>query len=126
MQDGILSVLEELEVRKVIIGKQGEINEQYEKFSNIVKNKGINVAVVNKGDILDIEKDIKIKILFPTEELINENLINNNSIVAMLEYKEVKMLFTGDIEEITEQKLLNMYLKNELKADILKIPHHRF
>ena len=115
-----------MEVRKVIIGKQGEINEQYEKFSNIVKNKGINVAVVNKGDILDIEKDIKIKILFPTEELINENLINNNSIVAMLEYKEVNMLFTGDIEEITEQKLLNMYLKNELKADILKIPHHRF
>lgn len=44
----------------------------------------------------------------------------------MLEYKEVNMLFTGDIEEITEQKLLNMYLKNELKADILKIPHHRF
>lgn len=126
MQDGILSVLEELEVRKVIIGKQGEINEQYEKFSNIVKNKGINVAVVNKGDILDIEKELKIKILFPTEELINENLINNNSIVAMLEYKEVNMLFTGDIEEITEQKLLNMYLKNELKADILKIPHHRF
>ena len=125
MQVGILSVLEELEVGKIIIGKQGEFSEQYEKFNNIVKNKGITVVVVKKGNILNIEKDLKIKILFPSEELIDENILNNNSIVAMLEYKEINMLLTGDIEEIAEQKILNMYFENQLKADILKVPHHR-
>lgn len=68
---------------------------------------------------------MKIKILFPREKLIDENILNNNSIVAMLEYKQIDMLLTGDIEEVAEQKLLNMYSKNELKADILKVPHHR-
>lgn len=69
---------------------------------------------------------MKIKILFPREKLIDENILNNNSIVAMLEYKQIDMLLTGDIEEVAEQKLLNIYSKNELKADILKVPHHRF
>lgn len=34
------------------------------------------------------------------------------------------MLFTGDIEEVAENKLLKIYNNNELKADILKVPHH--
>ena len=101
------------------------MSEQYETFNNIVKDKGITVIVVKKGNILNIEKDLKIKILFPCDELIDENILNNNSIVAMLEYKEINMLLTGDIEEIAEQKILNMYSENQLKADILKVPHHR-
>ena len=101
------------------------MSEQYETFNNIVKDKGITVIVVKKGNILNIEKDLKIKILFPSEELIDENILNNNSIVAMLEYKEINMLLTGDIEEIAEQKILNMYYENKLKANILKVPHHR-
>lgn len=67
-----------------------------------------------------------IKILFPADELIQENILNNNSLVAKLEYKDFKMLFTGDIEAVAEEKLTNMYEKGELKADILKVPHHRF
>ena len=36
------------------------------------------------------------------------------------------MLFTGDIEEIAEKEILNLYDKNKylLKADILKVGHH--
>lgn len=102
------------------------MSERYEMFYNIVKTKEITVVEVRKGNILNIEKDLKIKILFPSEELINQNILNNNSIVAMIEYKEINMLLTGDIEEIAEQKILNMYSKNQLKADIFKVPHHRF
>ena len=51
-------------------------------------------------------------------------MINNNSLVVKLEYKDFKMLFTGDIEEIAEESLLKLYEKEELKADILKVPHH--
>lgn len=119
-------MLEELEVGKVIIGEQGEENEQYEEFCKIVKEKKIPVVVVNKGDIINIEKYIKIRILFPGNELISENILNNNSLVVKLEYKEFEMLFTGDIEEVTEEQLLEIYDSGELKADILKVAHHRF
>ena len=34
------------------------------------------------------------------------------------------MLFTGDIEEITEKELIKLYKNNELDVDILKVAHH--
>ena len=123
---GILCVLKELEVEKVIIGKQGEESEQYKEFCEIVKEKDIPVVQVTAGDVIKVEKGVQIKILFPVDELIQENILNNNSLVAKLEYKEFKMLFTGDIEAVAEEKLTNMYENDELKADILKVPHHRF
>ena len=119
-------MLKELKVGKVIIGEQGEESEQYKEFCNIVKEKQISVVVVKKGDIINIEKDLKARILFPDSDLITENMLNNNSLVAKLEYKDFKMLFTGDIEEVAEKRLIEMYSSNELEADILKVPHHRF
>lgn len=119
-----MSVLDKLEVGKVIIGEQGEISEQYIKFCKIVEQKKIPVVVVKRGDIINIEKDLKIRILFPGNDLITENILNNNSLVAKLEYKNFKMLFTGDIEEVAEKQLLKLYTKDELKSDILKVPHH--
>ena len=118
-------MIKELEIGKVIIGEQGEGCEQHEEFDQIVNDKKIPVAVVNKGDSINIDKDVKIRILFPGDELIKENILNNNSLVAKLEYKDFKMLFTGDIEEIAEEKLVKIYPNNELSSDILKVAHHR-
>ena len=79
---------------------------------------------VNVGENCRIDKDVKIRILFPDNELISQNILNNNSLVAKLEYKDFKMLFTGDIEEVAEKQLLKMYSNGELKADVLKVAHH--
>ena len=115
-----------MKVGKVIIGEQGEDSEQYEELCRIVKEKEIPVVVVQKGDIINIEKDLKIRMLFPTDKLIEENVLNNNSLVAKLEYKDFSMLFTGDIETVAEKEILKMYSTNDLKANVLKVPHHRF
>lgn len=40
--------MQELKVQNVIICKQGENSENYEKFKEIVKQKKIKVTVVNK------------------------------------------------------------------------------
>jgi len=119
-----LSVLKEIEVGKVIIGEQGKECDKYVEFCKIIENKNIPVVIVEKGDIINVEKDMKLRILFPSNKLIKENILNNNSLVAKLEYKEFKMLFTGDIEEIAEQQLVKMYSNAELEVDILKVPHH--
>ena len=37
--------------------------------------------------------------------------------------KNLKMLFTGDIEEIAEKNIIKKY-PQKLKADIIKIAHH--
>lgn len=121
---GILSVLEELKAEKVIICEQEE-NENYKRFKEIVKNKNIKVYVVKKGDNLKIEENIWLNILWPKDERIKENAINNNSIVAKLNYKSFSILLTGDIEKIAENEILKEYENsNILNANILKVAHH--
>ena len=124
---GLLYVMEKIKVNNVIIGKQNESSDNYEKFKKIVKNKKINIRVVEMGDILKIEDELYFEVLWPmTNKMISENSINNNSLVCKMNYKKNSILFTGDIEEIAEKKILELYSKNLgiLKADILKVGHH--
>lgn len=80
--------------------------------------------MVKRGDIIKIENTVKFQVLFPSDKLISENVLNNNSLVMKLYLKNLTMLFTGDIEEVAERELLKLYSNNELEADILKVAHH--
>ena len=121
---GLLTILEEIKVEKVLIAKQEEQSENYKRFFNIVKEKNIPVIVGKRGDKINIEKDLYLDILFPESEQIEENMINNNSLVFNIHYNNFSMLFTGDIEEIAEKRIIEITNKSRLKADIIKIPHH--
>lgn len=124
---GLLYIMQNIKVKNVIIGKQFEKNENYNKFIKIAKQKKINVKTVSKGDKINIEKNLYFEILWPNKsEPISDNAINNNSLVCKLIYKKFSMLFTGDIEKIAEEKILESY-KNETKklnSTVIKIPHH--
>ena len=122
---GILTILEELNVKQVLIPKQVEYSENYNKFLDIIKKRNIKVKIVGEGNTINIDKNTYLDILWPEEKQITDNVLNNNSLIVRLCYKNFKMLFTGDIEEIAEQKLLQKYEKTEkLTADILKVAHH--
>ena len=122
---GLFKVIEELDVSNVIISKQGEVSENFKKFQKIVSDKNINIMIVKKGDYITIDRLSYIEILFPEDKLINENILNNNSIVMKFVSGDFDMLFTGDIEKIAEDRLIELYKNtNKLKADILKVAHH--
>ena len=119
--------MEELKVENVIISKQGKIEENYKRFVQIVEEKHIKVIVVGQGDRLKIENDLYFDILWPNNSnLIDENILNNNSIVCKLHYKNFSMLLTGDIEEVAEKQILQKYRNNLqiLNSTILKVAHH--
>ena len=124
---GILTVMEELKVDTVVISKQGEISENYERFVQIVKEKHIKTLIAGQGDRLKIENEFYFDILWPSKtNLITENILNNNSIVCKLHYKNFSMLFTGDIGELAEREILKQYKNNEqvLNSCFLKVAHH--
>lgn len=122
---GILTILEELNVKQVLIPKQVEYSENYNKFLDIIKKRNIKVKIVGEGNTINIDKNTYLDILWPEEKQIKDNVLNNNSLIVRLCYKNFKMLFTGDIEEIAEQRLLQKYENTEkLTADILKVAHH--
>ncbi len=118
--------MEKLQVEKVIIPKQFEECENYKNFLKIVKDKKIKVHIVELGQKINIEKDIYFDTLWPnSQNIINENAINNNSLVCKINYKDFSCIFTGDIEKVAEEAILQKYKNtNKLKATILKVAHH--
>ena len=114
-------------MENVIISNQKEKYENIDKLLKIVDKEKINLIVVNKGDKINIENNLYFDVLWPNKEtLISDNGINNNSLVLKLNYKAFSCLFTGDVEEIAENKMLQEYKNNEeiFNSVILKVAHH--
>jgi competence protein ComEC len=57
----------------------------------------------------------------PGKEL-GPSFLNNHSLVMKIQFKNIVVLLTGDIEKEAEYRMIRK--KASLKSDILKIPHH--
>lgn len=125
--NGILEAMKELEISKIIISYQGENSENLKSFKNIVKEKKIDVIFINKGDRILIDKYTYFDVIWPDKSnLISENILNNNSIVCKLNYRKFSCIFSGDIEEMAEKKIIEEYSDNLniLNSYVLKAAHH--
>ena len=121
---GLREVLEKLNVKNLVISKQVEKSDECSNMLESAQKRKTKIIFVEAGNTLKIEKNIVMKIMWPDlENLIIENGLNNNSIVAKLIYGKFQMLFTGDIEQIAEEKIVEKYGKNLMGA-ILKVAHH--
>lgn len=120
--NGLISVLENLDVRKILIAKQSEETEEFKKILAIIKQKNIPLEIVKKNDKLIFDKYVYADILYPENKLLYDDL-NNNSIVAKIYYGKFSIMFTGDIQEEAEKEILDN--RENLKSNILKIAHHR-
>lgn len=123
---GVFSLIEEFRIGEIFISNQKSGSENFERFLKVTRENRIKVNVVKQGDRINLEENLYMDILWPKEkEQISENPMNNNSIVSKLVYKNFSILFTGDIEEIAEKEILNLYKnKNTLEATVLKVAHH--
>ena len=125
MCGGIIHVLKNLKVKNIIISKQKQTNQYLDEVLKIAKNKKININTVKAGEKIKLDSKTYFDILWPTNNFIEENSTNNNSIVANLIFGKFKMLFTGDIEKIAENEIFQKYKYSEkIKCSILKIAHH--
>lgn len=122
--EALLTIMDGVKISNLIISKQVERTELFEKIIKKAREKYINIILVKKGTVIEIDKVVKLNILYPNEDLIFDDM-NNNSIVAKLNYKEFSILFTGDIEEKAERKIIELYQGTDiLKSKVLKVAHH--
>ena len=120
--EGLLKIIETFKTGKVILPDTPYESDISRSFLDLCKSKGIKIFYAKDGDKLVLDKNTEINFMFPEKSLIiNSNSDeNNNSLVALFSYKNFKVLYTGDIEKEGENRLLS---KN-IKADIMKVPHH--
>mgnify|MGYP004520424633 FL=1 len=58
--------MQEIKVKNIIIGKQYETCENYEKFKEIVKERNIKVRTVEAGQRINIENNLYFDVLWPS------------------------------------------------------------
>lgn len=58
--------MQEIKVKNIVIPKQYEISDNYEKFIEIVKQKNIKVINACSGQRINIEKNLYFDVLWPS------------------------------------------------------------
>lgn len=69
---------------------------------------------------LATDDNVELDILVPFEKDSYFPDVNDNSLIVRLRYGNMSFLFTGDCEMACEESLL----RKDIRADILKVPHH--
>lgn len=89
----------------------------HEILSSAIAHK-VKISFVSKGDKIKFGKYITLSVLSPQKQWQTD--ANENSLVVMARIYGKRLLFTGDIGANTQYILSG----GDIKADILKIPHH--
>ncbi|WP_160112333.1 DNA internalization-related competence protein ComEC/Rec2 [Salicibibacter kimchii] len=117
---GLFAVVEEMEVDTVLSPHTDIENSEVERFLMHAREQGAQPTFVHEGMGWSVDA-FTFRILHPTPTGGGES-DNDQSIVIDAHLYGTRWLFTGDVEEEGEKRLIRDY--PELSADILKAGHH--
>lgn len=129
---GSAMVFKNYEVKAVYDNGQLATPKFYRDYLKTIRDRNIPYKALRDGDTLDFGGGAVFTVLSPTEEMIAEGghmpdgkiNLNLNSIVGRLTYGSFAMMFTGDAEKPTEEKLLKRHRGDDLRCQVLKVGHH--
>src|SRR5947208_2508287 len=109
--------------------KKGAVTAFFDKYQAAVKQSGAQYEKAQPGKKYDLGGGAILTVIAPSEPFFifffkqkTAYEINANSIVLRLDYGDFSMLFMGDAEAQTEERMLSKDL--DLKARVIKIGHH--
>lgn len=113
----------DIRIENIMLPYQGKEDESIKKLAALAQGRGTKVVYLAGGDEIRVE-DLRIACLYPGLSDIPEN-VNEESEVLKMDYGDCHMLFTGDMGEKDEEKLLER-LKGGLlpEINVLKTAHH--
>lgn len=120
---GLDEVLESYDIENILYPLALAEDEDAKEIAAESGKFGYKVEEISRGDVVYFNESAKSEILWPQG---NEESLNGNdlSAVFIIEGLSKKVLMTGDIEKRGQVSLLGISADSELKADILKFPHH--
>ena len=90
----------------------------FQDFTRFLAEQGVTLTVPSPGDQFSLGS-AAVEFLGPLE---NYTEVNNTSLVLRIDYGQTSFLFTGDMEKMAEQDLLEAGAR--LDATVLKVGHH--
>ena len=122
---GLIEVLKSYKINKILWTGIVRDTFEWQKWEDLIKKEGAQIKIAKAGQrmiLKETDTPIFFDILYPFESLEGQEFKDSNetSIVGRLVLGTDSFLFTGDIGESTERKLID---KN-INSDVLKIAHH--
>jgi len=118
--EGLSEIIPDFQVGAFLQPPSEENNEIEKMIKELCQLKKTPLKEVASGQRIILEQDVFLEVLYPSQE--DDFRGNNRSLVLRLIYQGSSWLLTGDIENEAIEKLLARGV--DLRADILKIPHH--
>jgi len=124
---GALSVLKSFQVRNVLDAGVAHPTGIYRDFLKEVEHRSVKYIRFRRGAKLSFDDGVSIEALNPPADLIasadlDNNFLNDNSIVLIVKYRGVRLLFAGDAGRFAEENMLTSGCN--LRAQVLKVAHH--
>jgi len=128
---GLIDILEKYKVENILWTGVIKNTAEFKKWQKLIQKEGAKIFIAKTGQKIISPRTV-LKILYPFESLEGQRFKNSNntSIVSKLEFNKISFLFTGDIYQSVERKLISEYsCLNSCKfasfnSNILKVAHH--
>lgn len=114
---GFLELLQRYKVGYFLSNEQENNNVYFLNLKKIISDKKIKTSTLDFNDKISYSKSF-LKVVWPKK--LNKGSFNDNSLVLLFIFNDIKTLFTSDIGLKVEKELIG----DLTKIDILKVAHH--
>ena len=121
--EGLVSVARYFPVRELWITTAAEQNDDYLELLRLVRRRGGRIARLSRGRDLEWRATRWLCFNPPNPHRGGKNSSNANSLVALLEAGDRRVLLTGDAGSKQLREIALLY-GIALRCDLLKVPHH--
>jgi competence protein ComEC len=127
---GIPAVLDNIKVGRYAAPPIEHVTPLVIQVQQLLEEKKIPVNYIHSGAEIKLDPAVKISVLGPPETPFSgtRSDANNNSLILHIAYGKVSFLLTGDVEQEgmldLVERIQNGRTAGEIKADVLKCPHH--
>jgi len=117
---GAKEVIENIEVKNIIVPNYIGSNKEYKNFMTACMDKNITPQAID--DTLEISLDDVSFTIFPPQKKVYKEGDNDFSLAISIVHGNNSFLFAGDAEEERIREIFDEFGNN--KYDFLKVPHH--
>lgn len=126
--NGLVYILKHFKVKQLIKNCDTRDTYAYRDLMNAAQERGVAISLVNEMNEKIGSDDWEFHFFHPFDSSCDYAIdahpdYNNNSVVFKLIFKDVSILFPGDIMADTEAALV-MSKKDALRSRVLVVPHH--
>ena len=121
---GLIDVIKRYQVKEILYSGVIHHSPNFLAWLELIKNKKIKLTIIDRPQTVKLSQNCQLDIIYPQESFLGQEVenLNNTSLTFKLIYGQTKFLFTGDLEQLAEEKILASAVN--LQADVLKVGHH--